>query len=162
MQLARNLGVQGWTRGPLPVSLIAITTRDGQPHFEDFWKGRALVNELDHLHRLGFAYTLAYLVLPDRLGWMVRLGRPWSLREVIQRFKERTARRLDQPVWNPGYRQTPVRSRGELESLAWRLAETAVSCGLAERIEDYPLWDHAWIGQENVPGLGFPQVRTVM
>jgi REP element-mobilizing transposase RayT len=60
---------------PGRIYLITAVTRDRTPVFRDFAAARALVATLRHARALGHADTLAYVVMPDHLHWLMTLGR---------------------------------------------------------------------------------------
>ena len=56
--------------------IYSITTvcRDRQPLFADFGAARLLIREIRRLHDEGDVTSLAWVVMPDHLHWLIQLG----------------------------------------------------------------------------------------
>ena len=56
------------------VYCITTVTRDRRPLFTDITTARLLIRELRRLHEQGAVVSLAWVVMPDHLHWLIRLG----------------------------------------------------------------------------------------
>ena len=126
---------------------VTTATADQQPLFQSLTAGRVVINALRSLDTAELTQTLACVVMPDHVHWLMRLGRS-PLAEVMQRFKGRCARALSpfagSPVWQKGFHDRAVRSDESLEAIARYVIENPVRAGLAKRIGDYSLWHSVW------------------
>ncbi|WP_019024016.1 MULTISPECIES: transposase [unclassified Thioalkalivibrio] len=130
---------------PGRIYLITTVTRDRTPVFRDFAAARALVATLRHAQALGQADTLAYVVMPDHLHWLMTLGNSMSLSTVVRSVKAVTARRLGRALWQPGFHDHAVRCEEDLTSLARYIAANPLRAGLVRNLGDYPHWDAIWL-----------------
>ncbi|WP_017926888.1 transposase [Thioalkalivibrio sp. HL-Eb18] len=130
---------------PGRIYLITAVTRDRTPVFRDFAAARALVATLRHAQALGHADTLAYVVMPDHLHWLMTLGDSISLSPVVRSVKAVTARRLGRALWQPGFHDHAVRREEDLASLARYIAANPLRAGLVRNLGDYPHWDAIWL-----------------
>jgi REP element-mobilizing transposase RayT len=69
----------------------------------------------------------------------------------MKSLKGRTAKNVNQaigrsgPLWQKAFHDHGVRDGGDLRPVARYLVANPLRAGLADRIEDYPLWDAAWL-----------------
>jgi REP element-mobilizing transposase RayT len=124
--------------------LITTVTQYRKPVFADFYAARQLVQTLIFEHQRGTADTLAYVVMPDHLHWLMTLGSIKRLAAVVQAVKAASARRLGRPVWQAGYHDHALRGEDDLVALARYIVANPLRAGLAEKIGDYPHWDAIW------------------
>ncbi|WP_018882246.1 MULTISPECIES: transposase [unclassified Thioalkalivibrio] len=124
---------------------ITTVTRDRTPVFRDFVAARALVTTLRHAQALGHADTLAYVVMPDHLHWLMTLGDGMSLSTVVRSVKAVTARRLGRALWQQGFHDHAVRREEDLASRARYIAANPLRAGLVRNLGDYPHWDAIWL-----------------
>ena len=106
------------------------------------------------LHGVAVAYpglSLAWVVMPDHMHWLVQLPDGVSLERLMQIFKGRSARALNVaglrtgPVWQPGFHDRALRKDEDLLAAARYLLANPLRRGLVQRVGDYPLWDAIWI-----------------
>ena len=65
------------------VYCITTVTRGRHPLFTDITAARLLVREFRHLHEQGDVISLAWVVMPDYLHWLIQLNERWSLSTVV-------------------------------------------------------------------------------
>ena len=65
------------------IYLITTVTRDRQPVFGNFQAARILIRALREEQNLGRADTLAFVVMPDHLHWLMTLGENAALSVVV-------------------------------------------------------------------------------
>ncbi|MCQ9425626.1 transposase [Pseudomonas sp. LJDD11] len=130
--------------------MITTTVHDRIPVFSDWRVGRLLVAELRQAQALGLADSLAWVVMPDHLHWLLVL-REGSLAQVVQRVKScsaiavNKARGSNGQLWQVGFHDSGVRSEDDLVRLARYIVANPLRAGLVERVGDYPLWDAVWV-----------------
>ncbi len=87
------------------------------------------------------ATTLAFVVMPDHLHWLMQLGDTHTLPQVVASVKSVSAHRLGYPIWQPGYYEHALRREEDVRALARYIIENPLRAGLVTRIGDYPHWD---------------------
>ena len=133
------------------IYLLTTVTSRRKPVFSDLWTGRGVVNEMRQLADVGTADTLAWVLMPDHLHWLMQLGAGADLSRVVQNLKGRTARKLNVhrrtngAVWQPAYHDHAVRRDEDLNKLARYIISNPLRTGLVTDVGAYPLWDCIWI-----------------
>ena len=136
---------------PGQIYLLTAVTWDRTPWCQDFRLGREVAGVL---HGVAVAYpglSLAWVVMPDHMHWLVQLPDGVSLERLMQIFKGRSARALNVaglrtgPVWQPGFHDRALRKDEDLLAAARYLLANPLCRGLVQRVGDYPLWDAIWI-----------------
>ncbi len=113
--------------------------------------GRLVVNELRRLHQAGIAHSLAFVVMPDHLHWLMQLGDGNDLAIVVRQLKGRSARAVNRPLgrsgalWQRGFHDHALRREEDLATVARYVVRNPVRAGLVRRVGDWPLWDAQWV-----------------
>ncbi|AOE82881.1 transposase [Pseudomonas sp. TCU-HL1] len=130
---------------------ITTTTEGRRPLFRDFHSARIAVAELRRLHEQNVVNSLAWVLMPDHLHWLVQLKGPIGLSTVIKVFKGRSARQLGLhvetagAVWQAGFHDHAMRYEEDVRQVARYIVANPLRAGLVERIGDYPFWDVCWL-----------------
>ena len=146
----RNLRV-GRRSLPGQLYLITAVTDGRQPLFAAFALRRLVVQSLRHVHRNGRAATLAFVVMPDHVHWLMQLANHETLPWVIRSLKTHTAREINRrrdtrgALWQAGYHDHAVRQEEDLREIARYLIANPLRAGIVSAIGDYPLWDAMWL-----------------
>ena len=107
-------------------------------------------DEMRAIHEEGRAESLAWVIMPDHLHWLLQLNQG-TLGQCMQRFKSRAARSLNLvnglqgQFWQSGYYERHLRNMDDLAKQARYLIDNPLRKGLVTRIEDYPFWWSRWI-----------------
>lgn len=135
---------------PGRIYLLTTTVQNRQPLLGEFAVGRLLVSELRATHEQGWVSSLAWVVMPDHLHWLVRLEQH-SLDELMQRIKGKSAWQINSylgrrgPLWQRGYHDRALRREEDLQAMARYVVANPLRAGLVNRVGDYPLWDAIWL-----------------
>jgi REP element-mobilizing transposase RayT len=136
---------------PGQVYLLTIATFEAQAVFTDFHCARAVVNEMRRLHDTALVSSLAWVVMPDHIQWLLALGHTHALAIVVKMLKGRTAMaanravRRRSPVWQTGYHEHVLREAEDLTDIARYIVANPVRARLVRRVGDYPHWDAIWL-----------------
>jgi len=130
---------------------ITTVTADYRPVFQDFWVARQVVAELRHLHDHGILESLAFVVMPEHLHWLVRLPAGSNLSQGVRLLKGRTAHRVNAycgrrgRLWQRGFYDHALRRDEDVARIARYIVANPIRRGLVRRVGDYPLWDAVWL-----------------
>jgi putative transposase len=133
------------------VYLITTVTWQRFPVFGDLLSGRIVVNEMRRLENEGAAATLAWVLMPDHLHWLMQLQVGERLHHVVKNLKGRSSRSLNDyrltkgAVWQPAYHDHAVRRDEDLKKLARYIIANPLRAGIVKDIGEYPLWDCTWL-----------------
>ena len=137
---------------PGQIYLITTVTWQRLSLFQDFYKGRIVVDSLRRMERAGCVESLAFVVMPDHLHWLFSLKASHSLTAIVEQVKRYSAYRLDrlqgktgQPVWQRGFHDHALRQEKSIRTTARYIIANPLRAGLAAHIGDYVLWDTVWL-----------------
>lgn len=134
---------------PGQIYLITTVTAGRCRLLANFTSARLVIRALKH-HENREVTTLAYVLMPDHLHWLVQL-RCDHLDDLMRRFKAFSAlmvnRQLERtgPLWQKGYHDHGVRAEEDLRRLARYVVANPLRAGLVERIGEWPHWDAIWL-----------------
>ena len=134
------------------IYLVTTVTAEREAIFSEFTAGRVLVNELIESETRGRATTLAYVVMPDHLHWLLSLGAGNTLADVVGHVKRYSATAINQildrsasTLWQRGFHDHALRHEEDIQHVARYIVANPLRAGLVKRIGDYPLWDAVWL-----------------
>lgn len=130
---------------PQQIYLVTAVTHLRQPFFQDFVCARQLVGVLRQAQMRQQASTLAYVVMPDHLHWLMQLGEGQALSACVQRIKSLSAHDAPGRLWQKGFHDHAVRNEEDLPALARYIVSNPVRAGLVTRTGLYPHWDAVWV-----------------
>lgn len=130
--------------------LLTTVTEQRRPVFGDWRVGRLLVAELRAEHEAARVDSLAWVVMPDHVHWLVTL-REGTLDALMRRVKSRSAIAVNAALgvggqlWQKGYHDHAVRAEDDLRAMARYVVANPLRAGLTTSLADYPLWDAMWL-----------------
>jgi len=128
------------------IYLITTVTAKRQPTFAEFDKARTMVRIL-HAYSKS-AQTLAYVLMPDHLHWLMQLGAERSLSQVVGSIKSVSAHTIPSLRWQSSFHDHAVRKEDDLRELARYIVLNPVRAELVSKLGDYPHWDAIWLGAQ--------------
>jgi putative transposase len=142
------------------VYCLTTVTRNRRPVFTDISTARLLIRELRLLHDDGNVVSLAWVLMPDHLHWMIQLDEGWPLSKVTKALKARSAlainRHLGQSgsLWQRAYYDRAVRQDEDVRQIARYIVANPLRAGLVKEIGKYAHWDCIWMRDSDIdPGL---------
>jgi putative transposase len=147
-----NQGTQSLRRGrfssPHQIYHVTSVTRERKAFFYDFRLCRFAIRTLNNCP---YSETLAYVVMPDHIHWLLQLQDPdASLSKIVSRMKNQTAgyvfKHLSvRGVWQKGFHDHAVRREEDLVQIARYIVANPVRAGLVRSVREYSHWDVVWI-----------------
>lgn len=139
-----------WTQAG-QIYLLTLVTRDRRPYFTDFHSGRIIVREMRRLQDDGALRSLAFVVMPDHVHWLIELRNTMSVSRVAQLLKGRSARELNRrlcrrgAVWQVTFYDRALRREEDVRAAARYIVANPLRRGIASRVGEYSLWDAVWL-----------------
>ncbi|MBC8995444.1 transposase [Pseudomonas sp. N40(2020)] len=132
------------------IYLLTAVAHERRPVFSDWRIGRLLVEQMRAANDEGMVQSLAWVVMPDHLHWLVELRRG-SLAELMCRVKSKSCRSINLEygrqgsLWQRGYHDRALRRDENLKAAARYIVMNPLRAGIVKRLGDYPLWDAVWL-----------------
>jgi len=127
------------------IYLVTTVTQGRSPVFARFDAARVLIDVMRQESTSGRAQTLAFVVMPDHLHWLLVLGEGAVLSAVVQAVKSVSAHRLGTKVWQRGFYDRAIRREEDVQAVARYVVANPVRAGLVARVGDYAHWDAVWV-----------------
>jgi len=133
------------------VYLVTTVTHRRIRWFDNLDCSRLLVTEMRLLHETHVLQSLAWVIMPDHLHWLLALGEGSALGETMRRLKGRSAKSINRSshkngsVWQHGYHEHALRAEEDIADVARYIVANPLRAGLVTSLADYPLWDAAWL-----------------
>lgn len=124
---------------------VTTVTLGRQPIFSDLRAARVLVNALRESQARGEAATLAFVIMPDHMHWLLQLEERVSLSKLVGAVKAVTAHGMGRRIWQGGFHDHALRQEEDLVEVARYIVANPLRAGLAQRVGDYPHWDAVWL-----------------
>ena len=130
--------------------LITVVVHERRRIFSDWRLGRRLVAELRRAHDEQWVNSIAWVIMPDHLHWLVQLEQR-SLAKLMQAIKSRSTLTINRATgnkgafWQQGYHDRALRDGEDLRPYARYIVANPLRAGLVKNIGDYPLWDACWL-----------------
>jgi REP element-mobilizing transposase RayT len=128
--------------------LVTFITEQRTRLFDELLLARMVVRQLKSQTD---ARTLAYVVMPDHVHWLLEIRNNSPLESVIQTAKFISARNINAfygrngRVWQKGFHNHPLRSGDDLKYIARFLITNPIRAGLAKTVREYSHWDAVWL-----------------
>jgi putative transposase len=135
---------------PGRIYLLTTVVRARQPLFSDMTSARLLIQELRLAHDCRLASSLAWVVMPDHLHWLVQLGDS-DLDSLMRQVKSRSAMAINRArgmtgaIWQEGFHDRALRKEEDVRAAARYVVANPLRAGLVTRLGDYPFWDAVWL-----------------
>jgi REP element-mobilizing transposase RayT len=127
------------------VYLVTLVTKDRQAIFSDFSAARCVVRTLLEEERMDRAITWSYVLMPDHLHWLMKLGETVNLSQCVQGIKSMVSRQLGKAVWQTGFHDRAMRKEDDLPNVARYIVANPLRAGLVRKLGEYPHWDAIWL-----------------
>jgi REP element-mobilizing transposase RayT len=141
---------QGRFSEPGRAYLLTAVTHGREPIFHEWHLARLLIAEMRAAHDSNAVESLAWVLMPDHLHWLVVIG-DMPLQTLAQRIKSRSAIAINKArlrhdkLWQKGFHDRALRREDDLQSVARYIVANPLRAGLVKHLGDYPLWDAIWL-----------------
>ncbi|MDZ4140909.1 MAG: transposase [Methylotenera sp.] len=124
---------------------VTFTTINRDKIFTDFEKARTVINILKQSDQLQHTSTLAFVIMPDHIHWLLQLAGSQTLSGVVKMVKSKVTVKLGQPAWQTGYYDHALRKDEAIQNIARYIVANPIRAGLVGKVGDYPHWDAVWV-----------------
>jgi putative transposase len=119
--------------------------------FTNLGNCRPIAHVLLDIEKAGLVFNYAWVLMPDHLHWIFKLGENVSLSEVVRRFKGRSSHYIHRDtqhfgaVWQRAFFDHAIRGDEDLRQMAEYAIENPVRARLVDDIGQYPFWNACWL-----------------
>ena len=130
------------------IYLVTFVTEGRKQRFTDFHCARLMVRSL---MKSRHTKTLAFVIMPDHVHWLIQLLDKSSLSQVLQAVKSVSGHRLNSHLkckgrfWQPGFHDHALRKEEAIKDAARYIIANPLRAGLAASVRDYSHWDAVWV-----------------
>lgn len=134
---------------------LTFNTHQREALFKEFEAARIVSACLHGSVAISGGEVLAWVVMPDHVHCLLRLGGAQPLGVAVAALKSGSARRVNRalgrkgPLWEPAYHDRALRSGDDLRSVGRDIVANPLRAGLVDRIADYPFWNAVWMANED-------------
>jgi putative transposase len=125
--------------------LVTIVTKSRLPVFSSFVTARIAVKCLHDSNIMKHAQTLAFVVMPDHVHWLIQMTDDGNLSEMTRLYKAKVSLLLQQRIWQRGFHDHALRNGEEMRDIARYIVANPLRAGLCKSIGEYPHWDAMWL-----------------
>lgn len=130
------------------VYLVTVVTDGRKHHFVDLYCSRLMIRAMMDSKQ---AKSLAFVVMPDHVHWLIQLLDEASLSKVLHRVKSVSAYRLNKHLkrrgrfWQSGFHDHAIRNEEDIKVAARYIIANPKRTGLVTKVGDYSHWDAVWV-----------------
>jgi len=117
--------------------LVTIVALSRKPFFSTFTVARTAVRCLHDSDVARHAQTLAFVVMPDHVHWLLQLEENGSLSETVRIYKAKVSLILRQQIWQRGFHDHALRDDEDLRDTARYIIANPLRAGLVKRAGEY-------------------------
>jgi REP element-mobilizing transposase RayT len=130
---------------------VITKTLHNQPVFQSYGNARILIDLLRQQQIGAHASSLAFVVMPDHLHWLLQLTGERSLSICVNAIKSGSTRRINTRIgnsgrlWQKGFYDHAIRTEEDLPAVARYIVANPVRAGIVASVKAYPHWDAVWL-----------------
>ncbi len=131
--------------------LVTTVTHGRIPLFTHFRLARLTIRALQASDAAGSCHTLAFVLMPDHLHWLLEL-KDEPLSAVVGHFKASASAAINREMasagikrWQSGFHDHAVRQEEDIAKLARYVVANPLRAGIAQAVGAYPHWDAVWV-----------------
>ncbi|MCH7898246.1 MAG: transposase [Proteobacteria bacterium] len=118
--------------------------------FRNTAAAKLMMRELWQQGSQGDCQSLAFVVMPDHIHWLLQLTGETTLSDIVGRTKGRTAYLIARStdvcgrIWQSGFHDHALRAEEDIERVGNYLIHNPVRAGIVSDVDQYSYWDSIW------------------
>ena len=137
--------------------VLTFCVHNRRPIFIEANAATQIMHAMHRSTRLGYCDSLAWVVMPNHVHWLLTLADRSRLSSLMAATKGKASRGLQAdaglrlPIWQPGYHEHHIRGDEDLRQQARYLIANPLRAGLVSRVAEYPYWWAIWASPPHGP-----------
>ena len=127
------------------IYLVTAVTASRKAVFASFDAARIAARCFHDKDIVRQARTLAFVIMPDHLHWLLQLENEGNLSGVVRLYKAKVTLSLRQKIWQRGFHDHALRGDEDLRDVARYVIANPLRSGLAKSVGEYSHWDAIWL-----------------
>ena len=130
---------------------VVTKTQGNEPLLRPFASARIVIDMLRQQQDQHFATTLAFVVMPDHLHWLLQLTGERSLSVCVNTLKSGSSRRINAAIcrsgnlWQKGFFDHALRVEEDIPAIARYIIANPVRARIVRSAGKFPHWDVIWL-----------------
>ena len=130
------------------IYLVTFVTEGREHHFADFQSARLMIGTLK---KSKHTKTLAFIVMPDHVHWLIQLLDETSLAKVLHMVKSVSGHQINHHLgrtgrfWQIGFHDHALRKEEAVIDAARYIIANPLRAKLVNKVGNYPHWDAIWL-----------------
>ena len=130
------------------IYLVTFVTLERKHRFKNLFCARLMVSTLRNCRQVE---TLAFVIMPDHVHWMLQLQGNADLSSIVQLVKSVSAHALNRQlerrgsIWQKGFHDHALRREEDIRDVARYIIANPIRAGLVKAVRDYSHWDAVWV-----------------
>ena len=122
---------------------VVTNTKNRLPIFNNHLLARLLIQQL--ITHQPQANTLAFVVMPNHLHWLLQINQRQTLSTIVKSVKAKSAQAIGKPIWQAGFYDHAIRNDEDIVNIARYIIANPIRAGLVKKVGDYPHWDAIYL-----------------
>jgi REP-associated tyrosine transposase len=130
---------------------VITKSLDNEAIFLSFANARIVIDLLRQQQDGAHANSLAFVLMPDHLHWLMQITGERSLSTCVNAVKSGSTRRINSVtgrsgrLWQKGFYDHAIRCEKDVRSTARYIVANPLRAGIVTSVTDYPHWDAIWL-----------------
>ncbi|MEI8705642.1 REP-associated tyrosine transposase [Pseudoalteromonas sp. B62] len=129
---------------------ITLVAHKREDKFISIDINRLIIKEMKNIEDQKAAKTIAFVIMPNHVHWLIQLGNEKSLSDVIKSFKGRCSKTIRdrlgvQKLWQRNYYDHMIRNEDDLLNNARYIIANPLRAKIVDKVALYPYWDCIYI-----------------
>ncbi len=129
---------------------VVTKTQGNEPLLEPFSSARIVIDMLRQQQDQNYATSLAFVVMPDHLHWLMQLTGERDLSVCVNAVKSGSTRRINAStcrsgkLWQKGFYDHALRADEDIPAIARYIIANPVRAGIVKSVWEFSHWDAIW------------------
>ncbi|TYK65996.1 REP-associated tyrosine transposase [Colwellia echini] len=112
--------------------------------FSNFYTARLLISIMHREDVLSKCDTLAFVVMPDHIHWLLVL-KSGGISALVQQVKSLFSKCYGRKIWQDGFYDHGIRDDEALINVARYIVANPLRAKIVSQVGCYPHWDSVWL-----------------